>query len=320
MRRAVIAVGGNALVMDNRHSTIAHQRESARALARTLLGVLAQGWEVVVTHGNGPQVGFILQRSELATAADAHSGIPAIGLDLAVADSQGGIGHLLASSLLGALSTAGQREQVAALLTHTVVDPADPAFARPTKPIGTWYSAEHAAYLVREAGWKMSEEPGRGWRRLVASPYPVRILETSAIATLVDSGFVVIAGGGGGIPVVEDPQCGYRGVEAVIDKDHASAMLAGALGANLLLLTTGVERVALDFGQPSQRSVDCLTLTEAEQHMREGQFPEGTMGPKISACISFLRGGGREALITCPDRIEDALRGRAGTRIVQAVA
>lgn len=312
--RVVIAVGGNALVSDNDHAAIEDQREAARALAGTVRRVLRAGWRVIVTHGNGPQVGFILQRSELSHEA----AIPRIDLAMAVADSQGGIGHLLAAALQGELARAGDDDPVVALLTHTVVDPADPAFENPTKPIGRWYSAEEAQQVMARTGWVMAEERGRGWRRLVASPVPQRLLESDAVTALAERGFVVIAAGGGGVPMIADEESGYRDSEAVIDKDYASALLARAVRADVLLLTTGVPAVAVDFGLPSQRFLSSMTTADAERYLAEGQFPPGSMGPKVQAGLEFVRAGGRTAIITSLDLIEAALAGDAGTRIVEA--
>jgi carbamate kinase len=312
-RSAVIAIGGNALIRDGQRGTIAEQFENAVETAGHIAALVADGWRVVVTHGNGPQVGFILLRSELVGDS---SPIPRLSLDMSVADSQGGIGHILGNALLNELGARGIRDQVACVLTHVVVDERDPAFTDPTKPIGPAYSAKEAETKRTVEGWSMVEDSGRGFRRIVPSPHPLRIVETEQIRALVEAGFVVIAAGGGGIPVVETDPAGYRGVEAVIDKDLASALLAASLGIPLLVLSTGVERVAIHFRQPDERFLDRLTVSEASRYLEEGEFPRGSMGPKVEAAITFLEHGGSEVLITSPSSLERAFAGESGTRIV----
>jgi carbamate kinase len=315
-RTAVVAVGGNALLEGGGPATIAEQFAAARRLAPELCRLVADGWRIVLTHGNGPQVGFIMRRSDLV--ADIEPGLPQLDLDMAVADSQGSLGYILGATLQGELRARGLAQQVVALLTHTVVDPDDAAFQTPTKPIGSFYEEAVARDLAEANGWTVAEDSGRGWRRLVASPQPARIVEQEAIETLVDAGFLVVAAGGGGIPVVEDPDGRLRGVEAVIDKDFASALLARSVGADLLCITTGVDQVAVNYGRPDQRALDVVTIDEARRHLAEGQFPAGSMGPKIEAALGFLEQGGDEVLITSPDRLADALQGATGTRIVAA--
>jgi len=312
-RSAVIAIGGNALILDGQRGTIEEQFANATETARHISALVADGWRVVVTHGNGPQVGFILLRSEMIGDSPF---IPRLSLDMSVADSQGGIGHILGNALLNELGARGLKDRVACLLTHVVVDPQDRAFAEPTKPIGPSYSAEEAAVKRERDGWAMVEDSGRGYRRIVPSPHPLRIVEEEQIAALVRADFVVIAAGGGGIPVVEEPPAGYRGVEAVIDKDLASALLAASLGIPLLVLSTGVERVAIHFRQPNQRFLDRLSVSEARRYLAEGEFPRGSMGPKVEAAITFLEHGGSEVLITSPASLERAFAGESGTRIV----
>jgi carbamate kinase len=312
-RSAVIAIGGNALIREGQRGSIAEQFENATETARQMASLIVDGWRVVVTHGNGPQVGFILLRSDLIGD---ETPIPRLSLDMAVADSQGGIGHILGNALLNELGRRGVVDRVACILTHVVVDPDDPAFSEPTKPIGPAYSAEEAATKREHEGWAMVEDSGRGYRRIVPSPHPQRIVEAEQIRALVATGCVVIAAGGGGIPVVEDPPGAYRGVEAVIDKDLASALLAASLGIPLLVLSTGVERVAIHFRQPDQRFLDRLTVSEARRYLAEGEFPKGSMGPKVEAAITFLEQGGSEVLITTPASLEQAFAGESGTRIV----
>jgi len=317
-RTAVVAVGGNALLDGGGPATIAEQFAAARRLAPQLCRLVADGWRIVLTHGNGPQVGFIMRRSDLV--ADIEPGLPQLDLDMAVADSQGSLGYILGATLQGELRAAGLPQQVVAMLTHTVVDPDDPAFGAPTKPIGSFYEEAVARRLAEANGWAVAEDSGRGFRRLVASPQPVRIVEQDAIDTLVGAGFLVVAAGGGGIPVVEQSDGRLQGVEAVIDKDFASALLARAVGADLLCITTGVDRVAVNFGRPDQRALDVVDIAEARGHLADGQFPPGSMGPKIEAALGFLEAGGDEVLITSPDRLADALDGATGTRIVAAAA
>jgi carbamate kinase len=313
-RTAVVAIGGNALVPDNKHGSIADQFVAAGRISREIAAMVADGWTVVVTHGNGPQAGFILRRSDIVARID--SSIPRIGLDVAVADSQGGIGYIVSGALTNELRAAGIERTVVAVITHTVVDEADPAFTHPTKPIGSWFKPDEAKELQAREGWAMVEDSGRGWRRVVASPRPKSIVELAAVASLVRQGFIVIAAGGGGIPVVEDKDGGFHGVQAVIDKDFASSLLAAGIGADLFVITTGVARVAINFGTPDQHFLDRMTLEEAERHLKDGQFPPGSMGPKIEAALGYLRSGGGEVLITSTDQLAAALRGETGTRLV----
>jgi carbamate kinase len=311
-QRAVVAIGGNALILDGQQGTIAEQYDNALEMARHIATLVDRGWGIVLTHGNGPQVGFILLRSELVGDS---APIPQLSLEMSSADSQGGIGHILAMALLNELAGLGHRDRVAYVLTHTVVDPADPAFVDPTKPIGPFYTAGQAALKRKQNGWQMIEDSGRGYRRVVPSPKPLRIVESAQIRTLVDAGYVVVAVGGGGIPVVETSR-GYEGVEAVIDKDRASALLASSLGVPLLVLSTGVEQVAWHFRQPDQRLLSLITAAEAVQYLADGEFPKGSMGPKVEAAVDFLAHGGKEVLITTPAALERAIAGQTGTRIV----
>jgi carbamate kinase len=311
-KRAVVAIGGNALILDGQRGTIAEQYDNAIEMARHIATLVADGWGIVLTHGNGPQVGFILLRSELIGDS---APVPHLSLEMSSADSQGGIGHILAMALLNELGERGMHDRVAYVLTHTVVDANDPAFSQPTKPIGPFYTEAEAATKRKRNGWQMIEDSGRGYRRVVPSPKPLRIVESAQIRALVDAGFVVVAVGGGGIPIVETKR-GYEGVEAVIDKDRASALLAASLGVPLLVLSTGVEQVAWHFRQPDQRLLASITATEAARYLAEGEFPKGSMGPKVEAAIDFLAHGGKEVLITTPAALERAIAGDTGTRIV----
>ncbi len=312
-RRAVIAIGGNALILDGQRGSIEEQAENASETARHIAAMVSAGWSVVLTHGNGPQVGFILLRSELVGDA---APVPHLTLDMCVADSQGGIGHILGQAMQNELAARGLPDRVACLLTHTVVSADDQAFQLPTKPIGPYYSEAEAAGKHERLGWSIAEDSGRGYRRVVPSPEPLRIVETAQIRALVEAGFIVIGVGGGGIPVVEDRPGTYRGVEAVIDKDRASALLAASLEVPLLVLSTGVEQVAIHFRQPDQRWLERITISEARSYLEAGEFPKGSMGPKIEAAVSFLEHGGQEVLITTPAALERAIAGETGTRIV----
>jgi carbamate kinase len=314
-RTAVVAIGGNALLQGGRGATIAEQFDAARVLAAPLVAMVQAGWHVVVTHGNGPQVGFIKHRSDLVATLAPE--LPHLDLDMCVADSQGSLGYILASSLASRLKKMGEPDNVAAMVTHTIVDRVDPAFDDPTKPIGSFYTEDEARRLAAENNWAIAEDSGRGWRRVVASPRPQRILEETAIRALVANGVLVVAAGGGGIPLVELPGGDYRGIEAVIDKDFTSAHLARTLQADLLIITTGVRQVAVNFGRPNQRFLDRVDLAEARRHLADGQFPPGSMGPKIEAALQFLDAGGDEVLITAPPDLAEALGGTTGTRLTR---
>lgn len=310
-KTAVVAIGGNSLVKDKDHRTVPDQFDSTRETCAHIAGMIEQGWDVVITHGNGPQVGFILLRSEMAS--DVLHTVP---LDSCGADTQGAIGYMIQQSLYNEFKKRGIKKQAATAVTQVVVGKDDPAFQNPSKPIGPFYDEEEAKELGAERGWVVKDDAGRGWRRVVPSPIPLEIVERDAIKTLLDAGFVVIGVGGGGIPVVKEEDSSLRGVEAVIDKDYASGLLASSIQADLLLISTAVDQVALNFGQPGQRWLDKMTVAEAERYLAEDHFAPGSMGPKIRASIKFLKEGGREALITSPENIERALAGETGTRIV----
>jgi carbamate kinase len=307
---AVVAIGGNALIAEGERGTIEEQFANAAGLATQIGSLVEAGWRLVVTHGNGPQVGFILLRSELANG---HAFTPKLSLDMCVADSEGGIGYIVANTLLNELGRRGLQDRVACVLTQTVVDANDPAFDHPTKPIGSAFSPEEAELHRVRDGWQTVEDAGRGYRRVVPSPRPRRIVELPAIRALLDAGLVVVAGGGGGIPVVEETTGVYRGVEAVIDKDLASAHVAASLGMPVLAITTGVERVAIHYRKPDQRDLERVTLSEIRGYLADGEFPEGSMGPKIRAAIEFLENGGEEVVITSLACLEQALTGARGT-------
>ncbi len=307
---AVVAIGGNSLIRDEAHPSVAGEIEALQETCGHLGSMLASGWEVVLTHGNGPQVGFNLLRSELAVSA-----APPLPLDVLGAQTQGSIGYLIQQILDNELRRRGVRKRVVTVVTQTVVDQDDPAFHRPTKPIGPFYSRQEADRYQKVRGWQMVEDAGRGWRRVVPSPMPVEIVERLVVKGLVHQGIVVIAAGGGGIPVIRRPDGGLEGVEAVIDKDLASALLAQAIGADLLLISTAVERIALNFGRSDQRDLSSMTAAEAKGYLSQGHFPPGSMGPKVLAAIRFVEASGAAALITSSESIERALAGETGTRI-----
>lgn len=312
MPRVVIAIGGNSLIPDADHTTVQDQYLAAAETDDHIASLVQDGWDVAISHGNGPQVGFILRRSELASS-ELHE----IPLDYCGADTQGAIGYMLQQNLVNDFRQRGINKSVATVVTQVEVDADDPAFENPSKPIGSFMGEAQAVKRRDEEGWDVKEDAGRGWRRVVASPKPKRIVELDVIKNLLDAGVITIAVGGGGIPVVADENGDLRGIAAVIDKDLASALLASQVGADLLLISTAVEQVALNFGKPDQKWVGKLTLAEVKQYLEEGgHFAEGSMAPKMRAVVQFLEAGGKEALITNPENLERAMAGETGTRIV----
>ena len=305
---AVVAFGGNALLRQEDHGTQEEQIARAKQAARWLADIVRHGYKLIVVHGNGPQVGNILVQAE-----EASTKIPPQSLDVCVAQTEGSIGFVLQQAIRNRLESIGVAGEVATILTEVEVDVNDPAFKRPTKPIGPFFTRYRAEALERDLGWTMREDAGRGWRHVVPSPKPLRILNLKTIERMLESSAVVIAAGGGGIPVVRGRDQQWRGIEAVIDKDFASALLAANLNADLFLILTGVNKVALDFGKPTQRSVDRLSVDEAERYLAEGQFPPGSMGPKIEAAIQFARATKKQVLITDVEVLREALEGREGT-------
>ena len=311
-RTLVVAIGGNSLIKDSKHQTIPDQIAALHETSTHIAAILQAGWRVAIGHGNGPQVGFILRRSELASH-ELHE----VPLDVCDADSQGAIGYELQQSLHNDFRRIGFERKAVTVVTQVEVSRDDPAFEHPTKPIGTFMDEAKALERRDREGWAVVEDAGRGWRRVVASPKPLRIVEEDAVLALLADGFIVITVGGGGIPVVADETGCLHGVAAVIDKDYASSLLATVVGAEVFAITTAVPRVALDWGKPSQRWVDCLTAADARRYLDEGgHFMTGSMAPKIEACLGFLERGGGEAIICAPTELEHALKGRAGTRIV----
>ncbi len=308
----VIALGGNSIIPADKQGTIEEQFELTRATMIHVAELIRVGHMVVLTHGNGPVVGNIFLRGEMAKEI-----IPPMPLDICGADSEGGIGYMLQQTLQNQLRRMGIEKDVITIITQVVVDAADPAFGRPTKPIGPFYTDEEAGYIAKAKGWTIVEDSGRGYRRVVPSPRPREIVEFKAIKRAIDSGAIVIAVGGGGVPVVREAGGDLRGVEAVIDKDRASSVLASQISADVLFLLTQVEKVALNFGRPDQRDLDIMNVSEARKHLEEGQFPPGSMGPKVESAIAFLEAGGEQVVITKPELLSTALGGRRCTRIVR---
>ena len=311
MKSALIAIGGNSLIRAGEKGTHAEQLANARKTAAALVSLLADGYRLVVTHGNGPQVGADLLRSERGSDQ-----VPPLPLDACGAATEGEIGYVLAQCLQHEIGVLSLRVPVAAIVTQTVIDAGDPAMLRPTKPIGPFYTQSDAELRRRTLGWSIIEDAARGYRRVVPSPEPVEIVELEVIRDLVNSGVLVIACGGGGIPVVRENGV-LRGVEAVIDKDRASALLALELGVDLFVISTDIDRVYLDYKKPTQRPLDYVTAADLEQHYRAGHFPPGNMGPKIESALRFLRGGGHEVIITCYEQLAAAVAGTAGTHILR---
>jgi carbamate kinase len=307
---AVVALGGNALIIDKNRKTIPDQFDAVKETVSHIVDMIEAGWQVIITHGNGPQVGFIMRRSELSL----HELHP-VPLDYCGADTQGAIGYMIQKALYNEFYLRGIMRTAATVVTQVRVDSEDPAFANPSKPIGSFLNEETARQRMAE-GHNFVEDAGRGWRRVVPSPKPQEIIELEVIQNLVDGNFIVIAVGGGGIPVIERKAGDLRGVEAVIDKDFASGLLAHLINADLLLISTAVEKVALNFNKPDQRWLDRISLAEAEAYIAEGHFAPGSMLPKMQAVVQFLKEGGKKALITDPPNMRRALSGETGTWIL----
>ncbi|HXF84910.1 MAG TPA: carbamate kinase [Anaerolineales bacterium] len=311
---AVVAIGGNSLIKDEAHKTVEDQYQAAKETAYHIVDMIEAGWDVAIGHGNGPQVGFILRRSEIAAKVEGMHEVP---LEVCGADTQGAIGYALQQNLQNELRRRGIRKNAVTLVTQVAVDPNDPAFKNPTKPIGSFMDEAEAKRREKELGWTVVEDAGRGWRRVVPSPLPREVVELDSVLTLLKAGTVVITVGGGGIPVVREADGSLRGIAAVIDKDYASSLLARLIKADLFLISTAVEKVALNFGKPNQKWLDRMTLAEAKQYLAEGvHFAKGSMAPKIQAIIWFLENGGKQAIITNPENIGRALKGETGTWIV----
>ena len=309
---AVIAIGGNSLILDNK-AAIHDQYQAVVATVKYIVDVIEDGWRVVITHGNGPQVGYLLLRSEMAHR---HAGLHFLPLLNCVADTQGNIGFMIQTALDNELRRRGLPSKTAAMVTRVRVDAADPKFRDPDKFIGGFYEVgEVESVRAENPGWVLKEDSNRGFRRVVPSPLPVEIVELEAIRGMLNAGYNVIGGGGGGIPVVLDED-GYRGVDAVVDKDLTSRLLAESLGADVLVISTGVDNVAINFGTPKQENLNKIDIGSLQKYLDEGQFPKGSMGPKIQAAIDFIRRGGAGVIITSPPNLGRAIREGAGTHVV----
>ena len=308
---AVVAVGGNSLILDEQHRTIPDQFAAGAESMKHIVDMIEAGWDVVISHGNGPQVGFILRRSELSL----HELHP-VPLDYCGADTQGAIGYMFVQALHNEFLKRGIKKNCVAVVTQTIVDRNDKAFQNPSKPIGSFMDEKTAKDHAEKDGWTVVEDAGRGWRRVVPSPIPSKIVEAPAIKELVDQGFTVVGVGGGGIPVIEKENGDLQGVEAVIDKDFGSAVLAGLINADLFIISTAVEKVAINYNKPDQKWIDQMTVAEAKQYMADGHFAKGSMLPKIQAILKFFESGGKKAIITNPENIGRALKGETGTVIV----
>ncbi len=309
---AVLAIGGNSLIRDERHIALSWQYEAVQETSKHIVDLIAEGLSIVITHGNGPQVGFIYRRGELAR----HE-LPLIPLDICGADTQGAIGYMIQKALLNEFRKRGMKKQVTTVVTQMIINRDDPSFGHPSKPIGSFMTEEQALANKKELGWQVVEDAGRGFRRVVPSPIPREIIELDAIKLLVQRGYIVVATGGGGIPVIRNEQGDLEGVEAVIDKDLASSLLAGRLGADTFIISTAVEAVYLNFGKENQKSISRATLAEVKRYLGEGHFNPGSMKPKIEAIIQFLEGGGKRAMVTSPENLLKTVKGEHGTTIVK---
>jgi carbamate kinase len=310
---ALIAFGGNALLPDHQRGLPEEQMRNAQRAARLMVHVVRKGYELIIVHGNGPQVGNILLQME-----EAVTKVPPFSLDVCDAMTEGSMGFMLEKAIINELRTRSIDKEVATIVTQVVVDKEDPAFAEPTKPVGPFYTRYRAQILAKEKKWAMVEDAGRGYRKVVPSPRPIDVVPKWIIRDLVAAGRIVIAAGGGGIPIIIDGRGLFKGVEAVIDKDYVASLIAREVKIDLFVILTGVERVFLDYGTPQERPLDRLTVAEAKEHLDQGQFPRGSMGPKIEAAIEYIQGGGQEVLITSASHLKAALLRRSGTRIVAA--
>ena len=309
---AILAIGGNSLIKDKNHIALSSQYEAIQETSKHIAELIAEGLKLVITHGNGPQVGFLYRRGELAR----HE-LPLIPLDICGADTQGAIGYMIQMALMNEFRRMGIEKKVAAVVTKTIVDRDDPSFQNPTKPIGSFMSEDEAFTHQKESGWQVMEDAGRGFRRVVPSPIPREIIELDVIRSLVENGTIVIAAGGGGIPVIRNEQGDLEGVEAVIDKDMGSSLLARNLAADTFIISTSVDAVYLNFGQVDQKPLRRVSLSEIKKYLKEGHFKPGSMRPKIEAIIQFLEGGGEKAVITSPENLLKAIRGEAGTTLTR---
>jgi carbamate kinase len=312
---AVIAIGGNSLIRDKHHLTVEDQYREITKTVKHIVEIIEAGYEVVITHGNGPQVGFILRRSEIAYE---HEGLHFVPLQSCVADTQGAIGFQIQQALGNELKKRNLSKETATIVTQVKVAKNDPGFDHPTKPIGTFYDDKKAETIKKDhPDWNMVSDAGRGYRRVVASPKPIEIIEMAIIKHLVENGCCVIAAGGGGIPVVENPDGSLESVSAVVDKDYVSALLAINLKADLLVISTGVDRVCINFGKENEKPLSNITTSEAKKYLKEGHFEEGSMLPKMQAILWFLENGGQKAIITKPDHMRNSIIGKSGTHIIK---
>lgn len=307
---AIVSIGGNALIRRGEKGTIEEQTEHMNAAAASIARILEMGYNIVLTHGNGPIVGFIVIQNEAAKDT-----IPPMPLYICDAESEGGIGFVIQQALYNLLKKTEIVRDVVTVVTQVVVDRGDTAFSNPTKPIGPFYTKDEAELLIREKGWVIKEDSNRGYRRVVPSPMPLRVVEAGVVNMLAEKGVIVIAAGGGGVPVIEHPDGTLEGIDAVIDKDLATSCLAREIGAELLIILTQVDRAYINFGKGTQKGLDRMTLEEARKYLKDGEFAPGSMGPKIEAAIEFLEAGGRDVIITTPELLEKAMEGKAGTRI-----
>lgn len=312
-KTAVIAIGGNSLIKSNAHQSIEDQYQAAKETTFHIADMIESGWNVAIGHGNGPQVGLILRQSEVSAKAE---GTPETPLDVCGAESQGMIGFMLQQNLQNELFQRKINQNVATVITQVLVDINDPAFKNPTKPIGGFMTEEQARHKRDELGWSVVEDAGRGWRRVVASPDPKEVVELDTVKALIAAGVIVITVGGGGIPVYDKGNGDYVGAPAVIDKDFASSLLAQEIDADLFVISTAVEKVALNYGKPNEQWLDRITSAEARQYISEGHFAKGSMLPKVQAILRYLDNTGKQALITNPENIGRALKGETGTWIV----
>ncbi len=312
-KKIVVALGGNAIIAPGQKGTITEQFANTRLSLGGIIKLIKDGYKMVVTHGNGPQAGAMLLRVEAGLLKD----IADRPLGVIVADTQGGMGYMVEQSLQNSLILEGIDKDVITILSQVVVDKNDPQMKDPSKPVGPFYSEDAAKKMKEEKNWTMVEDAGRGWRRVVPSPIPQSVIESKAIKSLVDAGNIVIAGGGGGIPVYIKEDGTYEGVDGVVDKDFATAVIAKEIGAKTLVISTGVEKVAINFGKPNQKELSRMTLAECKKHLEDGQFPKGSMGPKIRAAVSFIEQGGEKVYITLPNKIADALEEKTGTLITK---
>jgi carbamate kinase len=311
---ALVAMGGHAFIKKGEDGTIQDHERNAGRMAELLESLVAREYRLVVTHGNGPQVGSLLTQQERA-----RDEVPPMPLDVLVAMTEGSLGYILQQALLNRPGPGGRARRVVTMVTQVLVDEADPAFEDPTKPIGPFLTEAQARAKAKDAGWEIREDPGRGWRRVVPSPRPLEVLQYRMVRDAARDGHIVIAAGGGGIPVVRSADGGYSGVEGVVDKDLTSSVLAARIGASLLVILTAVPCIYRDFGTPQQRPLGAVTVDELDELRRDGQFPPGSMGPKVEAVIRFLREGGGRALVTDPETLPSALEGRGGTHVVGRV-